>query len=69
MIDEDDVTAVALFGPESIPWWALGAFLLVMVVAMLVDRDKCSEYECPLGSHPVIIRHECVCLARASEAP
>lgn len=68
MIDDDDVTSVALMtllsdGPVMS---MVGlAFLIVVLVWQCQDADTCAQMHCPLGQTPKVMKHDCLCVTEA----
>jgi len=66
MIDDDDVTAWAIFGPVGGPV-VTTVFLVVLCVLMVracENKNECGRRHCDKG-RPALVKGECVCMEQA----
>ena len=67
--DSDDSLWFALFWPSGGgPFMTLLGIGLAICIALAhcSDRAKCEEKQCPAGTEKALIKHECVCLGKAT---
>jgi hypothetical protein len=68
MIDDDDVTFVALLFADGRGW--IGAVLFVLAVAMTSyvaceNSKECEQRSCPSGKRAELLEGRCVCVEAA----
>lgn len=62
MIDYDDVSDFALFGPVGF----IGLVILIALFCIALENDKeCSTRTCPAGMAPKLMENDCLCTTKA----
>lgn len=67
MIDDDDVSFAILAWPSGGGW--IGFLLFALLIGGLAyfacqNNQECEAKTCPAGGHPMLIKHECVCVGK-----